>query len=31
MTRRPMNDWVLSKDGEKLFCLTVFDKGNDLW
>ncbi len=25
------NDWVLSKDGEKLFYLTVFDKGNDLW
>ena len=27
----PANDWVLSKDGEKLFYLTVFDKGNDLW
>ncbi|MGA9118908.1 MAG: S41 family peptidase [Bacteroidota bacterium] len=26
-----VNDWVLSKDGEKLFYLTVFDKGNDLW
>jgi tricorn protease len=25
------NDWVLSKDGEKLYYLTVFDKGNDLW
>ena len=25
------NDWLLSKDGEKLFYLTVFDKGNDLW
>jgi tricorn protease len=24
-------DWVLSKDGEKLFYLTTFDKGNDLW
>lgn len=27
----PVNDWVLSRDGEKLFYLTVFDKGNDLW
>ncbi len=27
----PANDWLLSKDGEKLFYLTVFDKGNDLW
>lgn len=27
----PANDWVLSKDGEKLFYLTVFDKANDLW
>jgi C-terminal processing protease CtpA/Prc len=27
----PANDWVLSKDGEKLFYLTSFDKGNDLW
>jgi Tol biopolymer transport system component/C-terminal processing protease CtpA/Prc len=27
----PANDWVLSKDGEKLFYLTAFDKGNDLW
>ena len=27
----PTNDWLLSKDGEKLFYLTVFDKGNDLW
>ncbi len=25
------SDWVLSKDGEKLYYLTVFDKGNDLW
>jgi len=25
------NDWLLSKDGEKLYYLTVFDKGNDLW
>jgi tricorn protease len=25
------NDWILSKDGEKLFYLTSFDKGNDLW
>lgn len=24
-------DWVLSKDGEKLFYLTNFEKGNDLW
>ncbi len=27
----PARDWVLSKDGEKLFYLTSFDKGNDLW
>lgn len=27
----PATDWVLSKDGEKLFYLTQFDKGNDLW
>ncbi|HKJ01301.1 MAG TPA: hypothetical protein VJ997_02565, partial [Longimicrobiales bacterium] len=27
----PTNDWLLSKDGERLFYLTVFDKGNDLW
>ncbi len=27
----PASDWVLSKDGEKLFYLTSFDKGNDLW
>ncbi len=26
-----ISDWVLSKDGEKLFYLTNFDKGNDLW
>ena len=24
-------DWVLSKDGEKLFYLTRFDKGQDVW
>ncbi len=27
----PASDWVLSKDGEKLFYLTAFEKGNDLW
>jgi tricorn protease len=27
----PINDAVLSKDGEKLYFLTEFDKGNDLW
>jgi Tol biopolymer transport system component/C-terminal processing protease CtpA/Prc len=27
----PANDWLLSNDGEKLFYLTSFDKGNDLW
>ena len=27
----PANDWSLSKDGEKLYYLTSFDKGNDLW
>jgi tricorn protease len=27
----PLSDWVLSKDGEKLFFLTRFDKGDDLW
>jgi len=26
-----LSDWVLSKDGEKLFYMTRFDKGNDLW
>jgi tricorn protease len=26
-----LNGWVLSKDGERLFYLTRFDKGNDLW
>lgn len=26
-----ISDWVLSKDGEKLFYLTNFEKGNDLW
>lgn len=25
------SDWVLSKDGEKLYYLTSFEKGNDLW
>jgi C-terminal processing protease CtpA/Prc/Tol biopolymer transport system component len=27
----PANDWILSKNGEKLFYLTSFEKGNDLW
>ncbi|MGD0038727.1 MAG: S41 family peptidase, partial [Bacteroidota bacterium] len=27
----PASDWILSKDGEKLYYLTSFDKGNDLW
>lgn len=27
----PIGDWILSKDGEKLYYLTVFDNGNDLW
>ncbi|MGA7162063.1 MAG: peptidase S41, partial [Bacteroidota bacterium] len=27
----PVSDFVLSKDGEKLYYLTTFDKGNDLW
>lgn len=27
----PAADWVLSKDGERLFYLTRFEKGNDLW
>jgi len=27
----PASDWVLSKDGEKLFYITSFEKGNDLW
>ncbi|BDX39084.1 tricorn protease [Tenuifilaceae bacterium CYCD] len=26
-----IGDWILSKDGEKLYYLTVFDNGNDLW
>lgn len=26
-----INDWVMSKDGEKLYYLTRFEKGNDLW
>ena len=25
------SDWVLSNDGEKLYYLTAFEKGNDLW
>ena len=25
------SDWVLSNDGEKLYYLTTFEKGNDLW
>jgi tricorn protease len=25
------SDWALSKDGEKLYYLTSFEKGNDLW
>jgi Tol biopolymer transport system component/C-terminal processing protease CtpA/Prc len=27
----PAGDWALSKDGEKLYYLTSFDKGADLW
>ena len=27
----PANDWLLSKDCEKLFYLTSFEKANDLW
>ena len=27
----PAIDWILSKDGEKLFYLTAFEKGNDIW
>jgi Tol biopolymer transport system component len=27
----PARDWLLAKDGEKLFYLTSFEKGNDLW
>ncbi len=26
-----LGDWTLSKDGEKLFYLTNFERGNDLW
>ncbi len=26
-----ISDWALSKDGERLFYLTAFEKGNDLW
>jgi C-terminal processing protease CtpA/Prc len=26
-----VRDWLLSRDGEKLFYLTSFDKDNDLW
>jgi tricorn protease len=25
------SDWILSKNGEKLYYLTAFEKGNDLW
>ncbi|MGD0341089.1 MAG: S41 family peptidase, partial [Bacteroidales bacterium] len=25
------DDWIFSRDGEKLYYLTSFDKGNDLW
>ena len=27
----PLRDWLLSRDGEKLFYLTSFEKENDLW
>ncbi len=27
----PVSDWLLSKDNEKLFYLTSFEKDNDLW
>jgi Tol biopolymer transport system component/C-terminal processing protease CtpA/Prc len=27
----PVSDAVITKDGEKLYYLTAFDKGNDLW
>jgi tricorn protease len=27
----PASGWLLSKDGERLFYLTSFEKGNDLW
>ncbi len=27
----PVTDWLLSKDGEKLFYLSSFEKDNDLW
>ncbi len=27
----PTTDWVLSRDGEKLYYLTRFDKGQDVW
>ncbi len=27
----PASDWLLSKDGEKLYYFTSFDKDNDLW
>ncbi|NOU45534.1 MAG: peptidase S41 [Bacteroidales bacterium] len=26
-----INDWLLSKEGDKLFYITSFEKGNDLW
>jgi Tol biopolymer transport system component/C-terminal processing protease CtpA/Prc len=31
MHTSPASDWVLSADGEKLFYLTRFEKGQDLW
>ena len=31
MHTSPAADWLLSKDGEKLFYLTSFEKGNDIW
>ncbi len=31
MYTSPAVDWFLSKDGEKLYYLTSFDKGKDLW
>jgi tricorn protease len=27
----PANDWLLSKNSEKFYYLTTFEKGNDLW
>ncbi len=26
-----INDWILSKEGDKLYYFTSFEKGNDLW